>query len=116
MTVFHSLLNNIFSVERLVKTPDAQGGWQDSYQPINPIIGRLRPASSTKIVQAAQELRSITHVLYTEASADVARGDKVTIDNLTVEIQALRNPSTSSEHYEFDALEVQQETTLEPGS
>jgi len=116
MSVFTSLLNNIFAVERRARTPDSQGGWQISYQSLASITGRLRPASSAEIIQAMQELRSITHVLYTVANVDIERGDQVTLDDLTVKIQARRNPSTSDEHWEFDALEIQREVSEDDGS
>ena len=88
MPAFDSLLNNTFVVERRVRTPDGQGGWTISYAEIGAVAGRIRPAGSAEREVAAAEERQISHVLYTRASADVARGDRVSCGNLVVEVQA----------------------------
>jgi head-tail adaptor len=116
MSVFTGLLNNIFTVERRVRTPDAQGGWVIGYISITPIQGRLRPASSTEIVAAQQEQRTISHVFYCEAGEDIARGDRITGDDITVDIMAIREPSRADHHLEIDCLETQIETSAETGS
>jgi SPP1 family predicted phage head-tail adaptor len=116
MTVFESLLNNTFAISRRQRTPDAQGGWQISYQSLAPITGRLRPASSTEIIAAQQELRKISHVFYCLESADIARGDRISGDGVTVDIMALREPSRADHHLEIDCLETQVETSEEVGS
>jgi SPP1 family predicted phage head-tail adaptor len=116
MTTFTSLLNNIFAAERRVHTPDAQGGWVTSYIAIAPIRGRLRPASSTEIVAAQQEQRTISHIFYCEAGEDIARGDRITGDDITVDIMAIREPSRADHHLEIDCLETQTETSAETGS
>jgi len=116
MTVFQSLLNNIFAVERRQRTPDAQGGWQISYQSLAPIRGRLRPASSAEIVAAQQEQRKITHVFYCLETEDIARGDRITGDDVTVDVMALREPSRADHHLEIDCLETQFEISEDGGS
>jgi head-tail adaptor len=116
MSVFTSLLNNIFAVERRARTPDAQGGWQISYQSLAPITGRLRPASSVEILKAQQELRKISHVFYCVEGEDIARGDRITGDDVTVDIMAIREPSRADHHLEIDALEVQTEVSEDGGS
>lgn len=109
MPAFDSLLNNTFVVERRVRTPDGQGGWTISYAEIGTVAGRIRPAGSAEREVAAAEERQLSHVLYTRASADVARGDRVSCGNLVVEVQGVREPSLAGEHLEVDCLEVQVE-------
>lgn len=115
MSVFTSLLNNTFTAERRVRTPDSQGGWVIGYISIAPIQGRLRPASSTEIVAAQQEQRTISHVFYCLASEDIARGDRITGDDVTVDVMAIREPSRADHHFEIDCLETQTEVS-ETGS
>ncbi|MCJ7529804.1 MAG: phage head closure protein [Anaerolineales bacterium] len=116
MTVFQSLLNNDFAVSRRQRTPDAQGGWVISYASITPIRGRLRPASSAEIISAQQEQRKITHVFYCVEGEDIARGDQISGDGVTVDIMALREPSRADHHLEIDCLEKQAETSEDGGS
>lgn len=121
MIVFQSLLNNIFTVERRARVPDSQGGWQISYQSLAPqslapITGRLRPASSAEIIAAQQEQRKITHIFYCVEGEDIARGDRITGDGVTVDIQGVREPSRMDHHLEIDALEVQTEVSKDGGS
>jgi len=116
MTVFTSLLNRDYAVSRRQRTPDAQGGWQIGYVPINPIRGRLRPASSAERQVAQLEEREITHIFYCVDGVDIARGDQVTGDGVTVEVQAVREPSRADHHLEIDCREIQREQSLEGGS
>jgi SPP1 family predicted phage head-tail adaptor len=115
MTVFQSLLNHDFIVSRRFRTLDHQGGWHITYTSIVTIEGRLRPASSTEIIAAQQEQRRISHVFYCEAGRNIARGDRISADGVTVDVMAVREPSRANEHYEIDCLETQQEES-ETGS
>ena len=117
MTVFESLLNRTGTIARRVRTGDGQGGWVISYTVIGSEPVRVRPATSAERTEAQQEEREITHVLYCLASVDIARGDRVTLDDgLVIDVQAVREPSQAAEHYEVDCREVQHEATEEPGS
>lgn len=117
MTVFESLLNNLFTVERRRRSPDGRGGWAIDYVQIDPMLGRIRPATSREREVAQLEEREITHVLYVVAGSDIARGDRVTGDGLTVDVRAIREPSRAGEHLEIDCRERQVEISLlEEGS
>jgi len=116
MTVFASLLNNTFAHSRRRRTPDGQGGWAIDYVALGTIQGRIRPATSVEREQAALEQRQITHVFYCLAGEDVSRGDRLTLDSLTVDVDGVREPSKAGEHYEIDCLEIQVETSQEDGS
>src|SRR3972149_252993 len=109
MTVFQSLLNHNFAVERRVRTLDHQGGWLINYSPINAILGRLRPASSAEIIAAQQEQRRISHIFYCVAGEDIVRGDRLTGEGVMVDVMAIREPSRADEHYEIDCLEIHAE-------
>ena len=116
MSVFESLLNNDFVQSRRRRTPDGQGGWAIDYVSLGAIRGRLRPASSRERTEAQQQGREITHVLYVVAGTDIKRGDRVTLNSLVVDVEAVREPSRAGEHLEIDCREIQQEQTLEDGS
>lgn len=111
MTVFQSLLNNDAAISRRQRTADGQGGHVIGYTPVETRPGRIRPASSAEREVAMAEERRITHVLYLEAEADVARGDQVVIDGLTVEVEGVREPSRAGEHLEIDCEERQREVS-----
>jgi len=110
MTVFQSLLNNTFTVERRARTGDGQGGWTITYIAAGTMYGRIRPATANERVVADAEQEQITHVLYVLAGEDIARGDRVTCGELTVEILGVREPSEAGHHYEVDCLERQKES------
>lgn len=116
MSVFESLLNHTFTVERRARISDGQGGWRVIYVSGGTVEGRIRPANTNERVVADSEEQQITHVLYTLAGEDVLRGDRVTCDDLVVEILGVREPSLAGHHYEIDCLERQQETVEEWGS
>jgi SPP1 family predicted phage head-tail adaptor len=114
--VFQSLLNNDVAISRRQRSPDGQGGWPISYVTIGTVRGRIRPASSSERELALREERQITHVLYVIADTDIKRGDRVTVDDLVVEVEAIREPSKAGEHLEIDCRERQFEEAEEDGS
>ncbi len=116
MTVFQSLLNHEFTISRRRRSPDGRGGWAIDYAEIGTARGRIRPASSREREAARQEEREITHVLYVAAGTDIRRGDQVDLGDLSVEVQAVREPSQAGEHLEVDCRERQPEASLEEGS
>ncbi len=114
--IFESLLNNWFTISRIERTPDGQGGWSVTYIPIGVARGRIRPASSGEIELAAQQQRQITHVLYLLPATDIERGDMVTCGGLLVDVQGVRIPSYAFHHLEVDCVERQKEATAEQGT
>jgi SPP1 family predicted phage head-tail adaptor len=82
---------------------------------IDPVQGRIRPASSSEREVAQQEERLLTHVLYVAAGSDIARGDRVSVGNLTVEVLGVREPSKAGEHLEIDCEEQQPEVSAAEG-
>lgn len=113
MTVFTSLLNNDVVISRRRRTADGQGGWVIDYVDPHTVRGRIRPASSAERETAQREERQVTHVLYVVAGTDVERGDRVTVDDLTVDVEAIREPSKAGKHYEIDCRERQFEVAAE---
>jgi SPP1 family predicted phage head-tail adaptor len=111
VSVFQSLLNNTFTVERRVRIGDGQGGWDIHYIEIGTVYGRIRPATANERVVADAEQEQITHILYVVAGEDIARGDRVTCGDLVVEVLGVREPSEMGHHYEVDCLERQKEAS-----
>lgn len=109
MGVFESLMNNAFTAYRIRRTSDGQGGWLKSYALNAAGMGRIRPATSSERDVAVLENRRLTHVLYVVAGTDVRRGDRVYIGNLTVDLEAVKEPSLAEEHLEIDCVEYQGE-------
>jgi len=105
-----SLFNNIFMIERRTRTSDSVGGFTIGYSTLDAAVeGRIRPASSREKEVAAQEGRDISHVLYVAGDEDIARGDRVTVGDLVVEVLGVREPSEAGHHLEVDCLERQSE-------
>jgi SPP1 family predicted phage head-tail adaptor len=107
--MFKSLLNCVFTVNRRTRTADNQGGHTIGYSAIGTIEGRIRPASGSEKVSANAEGRQISHVLYTEASVDVERGDQISFGPRNFEVLGIRNPSMAGHHFEIDCMEIQKE-------
>lgn len=110
MNAFRSLLNNIVTVSRPQRTSDGKGGWNTAYSVVGSYRCRLRPRSSGEREVAQQEQRHLSHILYVEVNADIRRNDRATVDNLTVKVEGIREPSMAGEHLEIDCREVQLET------
>ena len=107
--VIESLFNNTFTLERRTRTSDGMGGFTIGYSSQGTVSGRIRPASGREREVAAQEGRVISHVLYVDAATDIARGDRVTVDDLVVAVLGVREPSKAGHHLEVDCLEQQME-------
>ena len=121
MSVLESLLNKTLTVEKRLRVSDGQGGWPEAYTSIGTIAGRIRPANANERVVADQEEEQITHVLYTatlttSGGEALARGCRMTVEDLTVEVLGVREPSKMAHHYEIDCLEGQTAQTTELGS
>lgn len=113
---FISLLNNDFTLARIQRTPNGQGGWAASYVANGTVRGRLRPASGEEVLAAQQEGYTLSHVLYVAAGADIQRGDRVDGGGQTVYVEGVREPSTSAHHLEIDCSNGQSEvSTVEEG-
>lgn len=115
-TVFRSLLNREFTLQRRRRTPDAQGGWSLDYVSTETVRGRIRPASSSEQQQAAKERRQITHVFYCLSGQDIVRGDRLSLGDLVVDVEGVREPSEAGHHLEVDCRELQFEQSAEEGS
>ena len=114
MTVFESLLNNDFVVERRRRSPDGQGGWSIDYVGVGTVRGRIRPTASRNQERevADRDERRITHVLYVAVGLNIVRGDRVVLNDLMVDVEAIREPSKGGEHWEIECIEVQREESL----
>lgn len=113
MSVFTSLLNNDVAISRRRRTADGQGGHVIDYVAVDTVRGRIRPASSSEREVAQREERQITHVLYVVADTDIERGDRVVVGDLTVDVEAIREPSKAGKHLEIDCRERQVEVATE---
>lgn len=116
LAVFQSMLISDVAISRRQRSPDGQGGWPFTYEAVGTVRGRIRPASSSEREAAQKEERQITHVLYVVAGTDIERGDRVTVDGLTVDVEAIREPSRAGHHLEIDCRERQVEVSEEDGS
>ena len=116
MSVFESLLNKEYTIDRRSRVSDGGGGWAIAYEEQGAVQGRMRPASSQERDVAAQEERRISHVLYVVASTNIVRGDQVSGDGITVDVVAVREPSRADHHLEIDCWEKQAEVGVEVGS
>ena len=111
MSVFASLLNNTLTVERRTRTADGQGGHTIGYASVGTVEGRICPSKSgeRELTVGDSEEQRISHVLYTLAGETIARGDRVTLDDLVVEVLGVREPSAAGEHWEINCRERQVE-------
>lgn len=116
MSVFESLLNRDYTIDRRSRVSDGAGGWAISYEEQGTVEGRLRPATSLERDVADREERRISHVLYVVADTDIVRGDQVEGADITVEVVGVREPSRADHHLEVDCWEQQLEQGAEDGS
>ena len=116
MSVFESLLNREYTIDRRSRVSDGAGGWAIAYEPQSVVDGRLRPTTSQERDVAAREERRISHVLYVVDGTDIVRGDQVEGAGIIVEVMAVREPSRADHHLEVDCWELQLEQGAEAGS
>jgi head-tail adaptor len=108
--IFRSLLNNTFTVWQPQRSSDGQGGWLTTYASVGTVLGRMVPRGGSEADVADSEERQMSHVLYVQPGTvadQVARGWLVTLNDLTVEVQGVREPSLAGKHLEIDCRERQ---------
>lgn len=104
MTLAH-LLNRTFARWQQTETTDAGGGVSVSWAQNGTVKGRLSSPSPTERQAAAQEGVQVTHVVYLPSDTDVARGERLVVDGITVEVLTLVRPSIPDHHAKATARE-----------
>lgn len=107
---------HVATLFRPTRTPDGQGGWSIGYAAMGTVAGRLRPATASERVAADQRQAHVSHVFYCGVDEDVRRDDLLIVEDQTVKVIAVREPSHSGHHLEIDCLEIQKGQDQEAGS
>ena len=109
MTHFETLLNNTFTVSVKARASNGQGGWVVTWEEAGSVEGRMRPASATERLNAAQRQAMLSHVLYVDADEAIQRGNRVSDGERTWDVIAIREPSLAGHHLEIECQEIQLE-------
>ena len=115
MTLISSLYNNTWTVTRKTRTTDGQGGYTATWATSSTVEGRMRPASATERTEAMLLKYEVDNILYCATDEDIVRGDRITKDGRTWDVEAVRDPSYASfndepgNHLEIDLTERQKE-------
>jgi len=109
MSLIESLFNVSFTITTKTRASDGRGGWLVTWASAGTVQGRMRPATATERLMAAQRQAEISHVLYVAADETLHRGDRVTDGERTWDIIAIREPSLADHHLEIECLETQLE-------
>ena len=112
MPIIEALLNNTFSLSRVSRTDDAQGGWVEEYSPVGTFRGRIYPVEGTERDIARSEEVQITHKVYTHANEDIRKGDLISLRTLVLEVVMVREPSMAQHHLVLECRERQEEGAL----
>lgn len=78
MTVHEVFRTHQLTVERIVRAPDAGGGWPEDLTVVGEVTGSLQPASGSEQVAADVERTLVRWMLYCDPGTDVARSDELT--------------------------------------
>lgn len=111
MGIITNLLNKTASIYRRTRTTDGQGGWTIGYSLVETASVRVSPKSGSEQEIAATDDRKITHSVYSLTTADIERGDKLVIGDLSLEVLDVKEPSLLGHHYEIDCVEWQKEVS-----
>lgn len=98
-------------VWRRVDTPDGMGGSTPSWQPAGTTRIQLVSAGAAERETAGQEGADITHMAILPRRSELARGDRVVVDDQTVE---LVTPPVAATHGAVCRAAVKQEPWDEP--
>lgn len=101
------LYNETAAVQRPTRTSDGQGGWTDTLQPAGTIRCRVRTWTSEEALIARQGGVNLSHILYTDHDADLARNDVVTFRGVVADVRSIRRPSEPQHHMVADLQERQ---------
>lgn len=103
------LLNESITIERPTRSDDGTGGWSESNTTVATVDGRVRPTTVREREQLSGEAHEaqVTHIAYTQTSADVVRGDELVVRGQRLVVVAVKEPSVTGHHYHIEAREVQ---------
>lgn len=92
MAISH-LLNRTLTVSRPARVGDVYGGGGTSWAAVGTVPARVsRPAPSEREVGEREGVR-VTHDVYLDVDADVARGDRLVGDGQVFEVVSVTFPS-----------------------
>jgi SPP1 family predicted phage head-tail adaptor len=109
MSHIETLFNTTFAISVKTRASDGQGGHPVSWEEAGSVEGRMRPASATERLMAAQRQAELSHVLYVDADEMIQRGNRVSDGDRTWEVVAIREPSLAGHHLEIECREIQLE-------
>ena len=101
-----ALFNKSASVNRRTRATDSQGGHTKTYALSSTENMRIKPASAAERLIGEQSQALFSHVGYARPGADIARGDQLVINSITYDVIAVKDPSLSGHHQEFQLQEV----------
>ena len=104
-----NLLNKTASIFRKTRTSDGQGGFTESYISQGSCLVRVSPNSGSESEIASLENREVGYTVYALTTADVERGDRLVIGDLSLEVLSVIEPSLMAHHYEIECIEWQKE-------
>lgn len=87
------LYNKYAEVHRRASASDGAGGWVITWQPVGHTRARRSQPSAAQQVLAQQAGSRITDTWYLPPGADVWRGDRLIVGDLTFEVEAVVEPS-----------------------
>lgn len=102
-----NLLNKTASIFRKTRTSDGQGGFVESYVSQGSCLVRVSPNRGSEREIASLEDRQVAYMVYTLTTVDIKRGDKLVIDDLSLEVLSVVEPSLAGHHYEIECIEWQ---------
>lgn len=109
MTHIETLFNSTFTISIKTRASDGRGGWVVSWEEAGSVEGRMRPASATERLMAAQRQATLSHVLYVDADETIQRGNRISDGERTWDVVAIREPSLAGHHLEIECQEIQLE-------
>ncbi|MER7076631.1 head-tail adaptor [Saccharopolyspora kobensis] len=87
------LFNRTAIVQRATSTPDGSGGWVRVWVEVGRIPVRCSQPSAAERETAQQSGAVISHHIYAQPGADVARGDRLLVDDLVLDVESVVEPS-----------------------
>lgn len=112
MTLHTRFRTHTATVERRTRSSDGAGGWIEAWSTVGTVVGSLQPAGAAETERGDRELAEHRWVFYCDPDSDLARDDRLTVDDQTcVVLSVARWYANSAIDHWAAQLEERQEGT-----
>ena len=106
-SIGHLLIHSV-DVQRSASVDNGHGGFDEVYQSVAVVIGRVNPVTAKDLASLGKEESRVSHAIYFDPSVDVRIGDKVIFSGRTFHVRVKRVEPSIPIYRKVMAEEIQE--------